>query len=341
MPFGSDEVRAPIRASIERLFPRHGLSEELLEDCVSFALFLNSPRDLRTCLLKQLENLEAALLRRSGYERDAASQMRMRGALAMTRLGAKLAGRRSLDHKFPALSHLLSSELAESEKAWGFALSDIDGRPKAVMIAPLNGNHFRAQIRRKRPFKDPTILEQHGEFTHRLQWYLAGKAEIFTQPVADVYAAVGRVVYVPTPRFGLWDFLCDRDPNPRDGPDWLRPEAQEGTTAASDFRCAVYFHRWLCEQRRLCPILSTFLELRQGKRKMLREQAKEIGAFEYLALKFYGKSYHLLTADLQTEVRKWASQIDDPHGSKQERKSIADHTGIFTPLEGGGYRHGR
>src|SRR6185503_2432005 len=80
-----------------------------------------------------------------------------------------------------AFSKLLTDELAEKATLWGFQLlADHNGHPKAEMIWPLKADQFRQELQDNRPFKDQTIGPDHGEYTHRLHWYLIGEAQVIT-----------------------------------------------------------------------------------------------------------------------------------------------------------------
>ncbi|HZI11167.1 MAG TPA: LirA/MavJ family T4SS effector, partial [Myxococcus sp.] len=260
MPLGSETDQKRVREALLGLFPNHGLGKSLLEDCVSFALFLNLPKSDRTHFLSQVALLETALagrlLDRPDVDVDLLDSDTLKRALRKHGSDARIRLREKRKEKLQeqdgqsskkgsVFSHLLSEELAENEREWGFQLGDVNGHPKAHLIGPLNGNQFRAQLVNKRPFKDPTIVSDHGEFTHRIQWYLAATAEFFENPVADVYQAVGTVLWQQDPRYGLWDFLCDRNENETYIP-WLMPskpgDADYVLGGEFDFRCAAYLN---------------------------------------------------------------------------------------------------
>lgn len=132
-------------------------------------------------------------------------------------------------------SKLLSDVLGRWEHETGFDVDHSWGvgarRPVDILI----GNPkslFNQQLESGRPFKDLGAGPQHGEFTHRIQWYLAGNSLAGTK-VGDVYKDIKRWISrdqllshkdnlsSPTlfsatgghKRY-LWEYLFDRDGEP-------------------------------------------------------------------------------------------------------------------------------
>jgi|GEM_PF-6789077 len=359
MLVGTPEHRAQVRDEINTVFFHEGsrnppLPPEILEDCVSFAIFLNFlPRD-REHFTSALTVLESRLREQLRLKDTAAKYFagkRMKPGEVITALASrhrdslrKAAALRA-GHPRPdigpsehaAFSHLLSDVLAVQEAVWGFSLvsEEAGHTPKARMIAPLSANQFRAQLRFKRTFKDPMLASAHGEFTHRLQWYLAGISGAISTP-ADLYAAVGTIAYPTNPMFGLWDYLCDRDAKER-FISWRMPASSvvfNGVNA--DFRCPEYFNLWLCSQEAF-PFLATLLTNRQAKRDTMRPSESRLN---YFAMKIHGRPYAALPLADQVTISRAATQSDDAPLSDKENASIRDGVGIFSPLPDGKYRLG-
>lgn len=295
----SDEAMANGREEIERLFPGHGLSASLLNDCVRFSIFLSS---LNGDLTKALHELEE----------EVASSAADKGAL--------------------------SSALTSFEAEWEFAIpfnQETESYDKVELIGPLNGAQFRAQLRSGRTFKDPTILGEHGEFTHRIQWCLAGLAKLFQNPITAVYKAVGTVELPNDPRYGLWDHLCDRNENEK-FLGWLMPKGD------TDFRCAAHLNVWLCRGngaslfRRLSAQLNKKLTKRNNQKLLYGANFQE----EYFAKKVYGRAFKDLSEQEQAEIRRGANQVDDKPGSVEEQRSLERGTGVFTRQSDGKYKSG-
>ena len=183
------------------------------------------------------------------------------------------------------------------------------GHPKAEMIMPLKADQFRQQLQEKRPFKDPTIGPDHGEFTHRIQWYLIGVAGIVRNP-AEVYKHIGLVAWQGSVfvkdganNFGLWDALCDRQPPGAPGLPTPFPFYKMNAT---DFRCPEALLTWLIQpsQLRDYPLLSSFLKARKEKRAFVQDHTsyKDPLAEHYISLKVFNKPYTSLSPADQQRV---------------------------------------
>lgn len=101
----------------------------------------------------------------------------------------------------------------------------------------LPGPDFRSLlISRARHFKDPGTSAMHGEFTHRLQWYIicesAIKADTYTATPTAMFQACAAPHWCvggnPKASMGVWDFLFEG-----------------GVPGTSDFRKAETFNEYL------------------------------------------------------------------------------------------------
>ncbi|WP_447768165.1 LirA/MavJ family T4SS effector [Pseudomonas kilonensis] len=132
-------------------------------------------------------------------------------------------------------SKLLSDVLGRWEHDNGFDVDHVWGlgarRPADILI----GNPkslFNTQLESGRPFKDLGAGPEHGEFTHRIQWYLVGNA-LGGFKAGDVYKDIKRWISrgqllshekrpSSPPFFSttggykryLWEYLFDRDGEP-------------------------------------------------------------------------------------------------------------------------------
>ena len=75
------------------------------------------------------------------------------------------------------LQHVLTTVLTKHEKELGFAIGhDSRGRESApTYLGYVEPEEFRQRLQWGMQFKDPTVPGGHGEFTHRIQWYLITK----------------------------------------------------------------------------------------------------------------------------------------------------------------------
>jgi hypothetical protein len=177
-----------------------------LEECVQIASFLSNPVKVEQGL-KELEQ-------------DLKARVDTRFDRILEHYKNKVANVASqLDQD---LKHLLSQEMTLREIEWGFSSFSIStdkgyrqGEKVQTYTKFQPGQAFRNEIALKRHWKDPTVPGLHGEYTHRLQWFLIGtqlKAEI-KRPISEIYGQIGPIQRNSQTKkfYGLWYALCDRD----------------------------------------------------------------------------------------------------------------------------------
>jgi hypothetical protein len=178
---------------------------------------------------------------------------------------------------------LVTGVLAEAEGTQGFMPEDYP-----VYLGVLPPQVFIAEGTKARHFKD-LVSPRHGEYTHRLQWYLCLRKGLFgSRPAGQLFGAVVR--------FGaLWDHLFDRnegEPPFVHGPD--------------DFRKPEYLNDWLCKDNQIaadCPLVTSFLRARREKREALLTPAtKETYLKDYIARKMCGTLYANIPSKQQAEM---------------------------------------
>ncbi|CAB3791582.1 hypothetical protein LMG28688_03332 [Paraburkholderia caffeinitolerans] len=156
-------------------------------------------------------------------------------------------------------SKLLTASLDEFERAHGFM---VVGERLPNYAGFVFGNVFKESLALKQHWKDVGAGEKHGEYTHRLQWYILIRAgAIKTVPVnqeATIFASIapwqkGRTC-------NLWTFLLDL----------LVTDTSIGNDAL-DFRSPENLNMWLVgdSSPEFCPVLRAFLRARMAKRKSL------------------------------------------------------------------------
>jgi hypothetical protein len=303
-----------IRGDLEGLFPeifKDPIQQPFLNDYVNIGVFLSGLSSNQTnCLAKLETRMQDRMFKKHGYADSKTGQQlidKRRGYYikeaqaqfggSIDRLKAKINEKPlKKDHAF---SKLLTDELADKETKWGFQLFiDNVGHPKAEMIMPLKADQFRTQLQELRPFKDPTIGPDHGEYTHRLQWYLIAEANVVAKP-ADVYKHLGLVPWQGSvftkngvTNFGLWDALVDRQPVGAPGLPSPFPFYKNNNF---DFRCPEALLTWLLQPQQLqtYPLLSGFLGARKAKRAYVQNNTTydDPVAEHYIALKLFGKPY--------------------------------------------------
>jgi len=154
-------------------------------------------------------------------------------------------------------SRLLSGALNDFEKNHGFLVTG-DKVPNYVGF--VFGNVFKEALRRKHHWKDVGAGASHGEYTHRLQWYILIHANIL-QSVARYNEATLFQSIEPWQKgeTNLWTFLFD-----------LLADSESIAGDKLDFRSPENLNLWLVDDARddFCPVLRSFLVARKKKREI-------------------------------------------------------------------------
>lgn len=152
--------------------------------------------------------------------------------------------------------HLLRDSLRELETRYGFT-SQVP-RPR-ILTRELKPTEFRAMIRSATHWKDSGVLWQHGEYTHRIQWYIIIHSNRLANTPALVFAETANVVdpMFVTPR-DVWQALVDRQV--------AGSGATFTATLATDFRCPENLNLWLINTAQGFPVLKAALGARARKR---------------------------------------------------------------------------
>jgi hypothetical protein len=113
------------------------------------------------------------------------------------------------------------SDTFESKNKLGNPVS-LTTKPKKAVTLPgfATPEVFRTSLlARARHFKDPTVGTMHGEFTHRIQWYIVCEYARLTKQLAhspaDVFKACARPKFVGE-RTSVWDLVFEGAPNAKD-----------------------------------------------------------------------------------------------------------------------------
>ncbi len=200
-------------------------------------------------------------------------------------------------------SHLLSKELTRVERDEGFSFNVgiLTSNKAQLYVSVVSPENFRAQLALGRHWKDPGVPGAHGEFTHRIQWYvLAQSGALGPRGTAvRVFKRCGSEDYVSEldpPVHGadwvdLWQVLCDRDRH--NGGNTIAVRAD----SAQDFRCPEHFGEFLAGQLDpgQYPLLRGFLEARAQKRL-------NWDPTDYVAKKLFRRTYENLTQDQKYRV---------------------------------------
>lgn len=178
-------------------------------------------------------------------------------------------------------SKLLTGHMAQLEEVNGF-----NSKIYTIYLGRIDAQTFQNEREKARHFKD-LISPQHGEYTHRIQWYLMMSAGIISDNGGK--SIFQSVLAIP----GLWDILLDRlpadDPFEWDPDDMRRPE-----------NLNAYLTSQLFIQQ--CPIIGNYLVARMAKRQnTMSTMDQSQWRNSYIARKLYRKSYE---SCLQTEKEK-------------------------------------
>jgi hypothetical protein len=257
-----------VRQELFKYYPDIG-EDSYLDDYVRIGHFLskgigdqglkNSLRALDQALVEEIRGAVPVVDDKSSPKKGFASDDEARqAAIAYFRQRKDTRGTASPKAKEAVFSHLLARVLGRLEIQYGFKVS-----VKAPIYAYLIDKQvFLNALKDKEHFKDVGALATHGEFTHRLQWYLIVNTDGVIQTVknksekAYVFGAMG---YYPVPDgmdMGLWNLLVDRLGKLPDD-DFRRPEN------LNNFLTAPIAANY-------CPVLSSILSDRKYKRGNLR-----------------------------------------------------------------------
>ncbi|MFX1675678.1 hypothetical protein PWR63_26055 [Paraburkholderia sp. A2WS-5] len=153
-------------------------------------------------------------------------------------------------------SKLLTASLDEFERAHGFVVVG-DRLPNYAGF--VYGNVFKESLALKQHWKDVGAGEKHGEYSHRLQWYILIRAGAFkTVPVNQEATVFASIAPWQKGKTNLWTFLLDQlTTDPSIGNDKL------------DFRSPENLNMWLVGDAspEFCPVLRAFLRARMAKRE--------------------------------------------------------------------------
>ncbi|MCP3099951.1 hypothetical protein LZ198_13835 [Myxococcus sp. K15C18031901] len=163
--------------------------------------------------------------------------------------------------------------LREKELAHGFKAS-VREVPTLTGIIP--GPVFLDLVSRGHPMKDVGVSRDHGEYTHRVQWYVIAvdhEQEAYHHTPLELYQyiyAFGPPVDPGPLKGSMWDCLFDRPgydpPPPDDIDDYL---ANRETRYHSHFSCPENLNRFLLDEatgRARFPFLWKCMSARDQKR---------------------------------------------------------------------------
>ncbi|BDC42657.1 LirA/MavJ family T4SS effector [Paraburkholderia terrae] len=180
-------------------------------------------------------------------------------------------------------SKLLTGSLEEFERNHGFV---VVGERLPNYAGFVFGNVFKESLALKQHWKDVGAGPAHGEYSHRLQWYILIRAgAIKTVPVNQEATVFASIAPWQKGKTNLWTFIFDQ----------LAKDASIGGDTL-DFRSPENLNLWLVGDASpdFCPVLRAFLRSRMAKRqstydmekylaKKLRKSEEEIaGIMEYM-----------------------------------------------------------
>lgn len=152
-------------------------------------------------------------------------------------------------------SKLLTASLGQFEREHGFLVAG-DRLPNYAGF--VYGNVFKESLTLKQHWKDVGAGDTHGEYSHRLQWYIVIKAgAIVSSPRNQEALVFQSMANFQRGKTNLWTYLFDQLKNsPSIGGD------------KEDFRSPENLNLWLVgdQDPEFCPVLRAFLRARMAKR---------------------------------------------------------------------------
>jgi hypothetical protein len=221
-----------------------------LVDYVAMAAALSEGIE-NPALMKAFLHLEQDMIDSTGYWFNEASK-------ATNHLKAKKEhfdkGAKAIPSQKPKdtdASKLLTKALSKFELAHGFVAPHKLPNYAGFVF----GHVFTEGLNAGMHWKDVGAGPRHGEFTHRIQWYVLIRAGILTTVAKNQEALVFKSIAPwQKGKTNLWTFLCDR--------------AEKDAESDNDFRCPEKLNTWLTGDTApdFCPLLRLFLQARMSKR---------------------------------------------------------------------------
>lgn len=177
------------------------------------------------------------------------------------------------------LKKLLTTALLERERMFGFTNALENVTDNIIVGLP---SRFNDLLKGGHPFKDIGAGHQHGEYSHRIQWYVVTHLNL-VNPVLEIYQKLpGWSTPLMKPRkFYMWEFLVDRDGIPSNA-DVIPFKTDDQT----DFRAPSNVNRWLTSEpgQQQYPWLYASLMYRWNKRS-------QENLVLYVAKKMYKRTF--------------------------------------------------
>jgi hypothetical protein len=250
-----------------------------LNDYANLGAFLSTP-DSRVRLKNALQELEADMVRQIGGiwiwsdKQESAVQHFKAQEKAFT-------ARKEPAPQNTDFEKLLTRSLDDFERKHGFVVPE----KLPIFAGFVFGNVFKDTIKSRMHFKDVGAGEKHGEFTHRIQWYVAVKGgalvNVDKEEAGLVYGAIHRWLNKQSGRPGsrllqLWDYIFDMNGTLLGNGEALPDD---------DFRSPENFNVWLtgAADPTFCPLLRGSLRARREKRKVFSMEdyfVKKLGPVE-------------------------------------------------------------
>jgi hypothetical protein len=301
MAIGKDLIKKELQNKKHLAFLFDDLNADFLHDTVEIAYLIANGEDLIRISLNKLESellseisiglnddLAAMVLSESmTYKAALVAQTDLDKKNALnyfnnwqTRLNEKTEIARTAPNKTTPIptsnaiknnaSKALNKVLAKTEVKMGFTL--LNSQEVKVYFGALDGESFSTDANLGVPFKD-IINPNHGEFTHRIQWYIAAHCGI---PLKTSLPHMVKLYKFITSLKNLWVYVFDRgDMTAKIAP----------ADSPYDFRRPEFFHPWLCDDAQAAhyPLLNGFLKARTQKREATADP------YAWLATRLFGR----------------------------------------------------
>jgi hypothetical protein len=330
-------TREEIQKELEQDFPEAFENETFLSDCIQVGEFLaQTTEDMIVRMGLALNSLEQELIGQIAPEiqrdalayykyyngivglplaRDAHEKLKEQTAKAerVSRLSqiqlnntknkqeelSRLVEEAGITSKPAGLHSPLAKALSRMEATHHFNTQGDERRRVPIYSGIVSAEVFRGQLRNKLHWKDPTVPGNHGEYTHRIQWYLicAGLRGCIGDP-AGLFQELGRHAW-KDPKFGLWDPICDRNGGEAAPVPWGIGDSG----GLTDFRSPETLTKYLMSDHAagLYPYLSAFIRARMAKRKGqvygLGDKYRDSAIKDTLARKIFSKTYAGLSGE--------------------------------------------
>lgn len=163
-----------------------------------------------------------------------------------------------------ATRRMLTRVLSAAERQAGFGATLADARESpggaaSMFMSLLDVPTFNAALRQGASWKDLGAQADHGEYTHRIQWYVINVRPRLKTPAPSLFAFIADAPQAKG-KDSLWDVIFDRSTSGS-----VPPESPEDCRRPENLLALLEDER---RMQSIAPVLCAWLNARHQKRKL-------------------------------------------------------------------------